>query len=103
MLIEKKTHTIEIANLPHTLLLRIDARVKAQGGDRDSQIRELIEKGLAAEQTRSAESGFDEALRTIRKGFEESGADEEETLALMTEELRAVRSKRKLATVHHGG
>ncbi len=90
-----QTFTIEVRDLPETLLIRIDRRVKERGGDRNKQIRELLERGLADEESKRSGRSFDEILANIRQGFAESGMSEEEALDMFTSELKIVRGERK--------
>ena len=88
-------HTIEISDLPETLLSRIDRRVKERGGDRNKQIRELLERGLADEEAKRSGRSFDEILANIRQGFAESRMSEEEALDMFASEVKSVRAERK--------
>ena len=90
-----QTYTIEVSDLPETLLKRIDKRVKERGGDRNKQVRELLERGLADEESKRSGRSFDEILINIRQGFAESGMSEEEALEMFTSELKIVRANRR--------
>jgi hypothetical protein len=88
------TYTIEVTGFSDVLLKRLDERIRKRGGDRSTHIQEFVEKGLAEEEAHTTGKSFDEALASIRQGFAESGMDEDETLALLTEGLKAVRTER---------
>jgi hypothetical protein len=88
------TYTVEVSGLSDALLKLLDERIRKRGGDRSDHIREFVEKGLAEEEARATGKSFDEVLASIRQGFAESGMDEDETLALFTEGLKAVRTER---------
>ena len=79
-----ETHTIEITGIPSELLRRLDERVRQCGGDRNTYIREVLEKELAGPQPGSG-LAFDEIAAPLRQDFQASGMSEEELGALVEE------------------
>ncbi len=94
------TQTLQITGLPESLVHRLDARAKARGTDLSRQVRELLEKGLDAEEARPTERSFDQSLAGIRQGFAESGMDEDDSLELLTTTLKTVRAERREKATH---
>ena len=84
------THTLEVTGIPDDLLKRLDERVKRRGGDRSASIRELVERGLQAEDRTLAE-----ILAPVHAYSRQMGQTEEEIGEFVDEEIAAYRAERR--------
>ena len=85
------TITVELS--PRTQQ-RLEALASSRGKQVEAFVTDLIEKTIQ-------ERSFDEILATFREGFAESGMSEEEAIALLDAELKAVRKARHQAKSPH--
>lgn len=89
------THTIEVTDIDEDLLRRLDQRAGQQGQDRSAYLRDLMQRDLAREGTKAADTTFAEILTPIHDAVRRSGMSEEEVMILLDETLVDVRRERR--------
>ncbi|HXE53150.1 MAG TPA: hypothetical protein VN541_09050 [Tepidisphaeraceae bacterium] len=82
--------TLRDIGLKPTQMRAVARRAKKAGKTPSEYVRSLVERDLLAGES------FDEVLKPIRQGFQESGVTEEELDALVARARKAHRAQRKL-------
>src|SRR5579862_7828972 len=76
---EMQTHTIEVTGIPDSILELLDARAREKGSDRNTYLRDLIERDVKNTTT------LRDLFAPVREDIRASGMSEEEVDRLFEE------------------